>query len=147
MVLAMLLTALAFPQVVVTKSNCTAISSRDAEILIYLMPVADQLREEGMDIGWERQPTIEKHNPGEYAFWVYNSRRPSAGSVTIGYYLVNKCTGVVKEDETGKVVTSPIMERVQRIMTASFATQKPRPSSKHEKNLEFEEPSLHHFSQ
>jgi hypothetical protein len=120
MVPAMLLTVtLAFTLVAAAESNCAAISSRDAEILIYLMPVADQLRAEGMDIGWERQPTIEKQNPGAYAFWVYNSRRPSDGSITIGYYLVNKCTGVVREDETGEVVTSPVMERVRKIMTAT----------------------------
>jgi len=70
-----------------------------------------------MDVGWERQPTAELRSPGVYVFWLYNSRRPNPmGSVTIGYYSIDKCTGIIKEDESGTVVTSPTLEGVQRIM-------------------------------
>jgi len=105
-----------------SQSPCSAISPQDAQILIYLLPVADQLRKEGMDIAWERVPLAEAHSSTEYVFWVYNSKREGTASVTIGYYRVNRCTGVITEDETGKAVTSQVLDRVRSIMLDGHKT-------------------------
>ncbi len=101
------------------ESTCKDVSLIDAQILIYLLPVADQLRAQGMDIGWERQPALEAERPDHYSFWVYNSRRVSAGSVTIGYYNVDRCTGVVREAETGKIVSNRLMNHIRQIIIAN----------------------------
>ncbi|HZR30948.1 MAG TPA: hypothetical protein VFA76_03725 [Terriglobales bacterium] len=102
----------------VPEPQCKKISVRDAEILLYLMPVADELRAEEMDVGWKREPGVEEYRQGAYAFRLENARRYNPnGSVTIGYFLVDKCTGIIRQDETGEVVTSPMVRGVQRIMT------------------------------
>ena len=92
---------------------CAKLSEREAEVLIYFLPVAEQLRSQQMDIGWERTPKAEEGS--RYVFWVYNSRRSGTGSVTIGYFNVDKCTGVVTEESN--TVTSTTLHAVQNILT------------------------------
>src|SRR5690349_17619378 len=91
--------------------RCANISPREAEILIYLLPQGDQLRFQSMDIGWERAPKAEVGR-NAFVFWVYNSKRPDAGSVTIGYFVVDRCTAKVSDDPDGATVTSPTLEAV-----------------------------------
>ncbi len=95
-----------------------AISVHEAEILIYLLPVAHQLRSEGMDVGWELQDQNRDHYPkGEYyVFWLVNNKRVSAGSTTIGYYAVNKHTGEIWNTDLDQLVSSSELEGVQKIL-------------------------------
>jgi len=92
---------------------CAKLSVREAELLIYFLPVAEQLRSQQMEIGWERTPKAEESS--RYVFWVYNSRRSGTGSVTIGYFNVDRCTGVVTEQRN--TVTSATLRAVQNILT------------------------------
>ena len=97
---------------------CANLSLREAEMLIYLMPVGEKLRSEGMDISWERAPKAET-NSNTYVFWVFNSKRAGTGSVTIGYYEVNKCSAVVRTSESGQVVSSSRLRAIQKILTGT----------------------------
>jgi hypothetical protein len=97
---------------------CAQVAPREAEILIYLLPVGEHLRQKGSDLGWERAPQAEKDR-NVYVYWVYDakSKLPSAGSVTIGYYAVDRCTAAVTEEEGGSAVSSVTLRAVQRILT------------------------------
>lgn len=93
------------------------IALHEAEILIYLLPQAQELRNQGMDIGWELETSPEVNQQNFYTFWVVNSKRPNVqGSVTIGYFSVNKHTAEVWDDDREKLVSSSELEGVQRIL-------------------------------
>jgi hypothetical protein len=89
----------------------------EAEILIYLLPEAQELRKQGMDIGWELQTSDKLNQRDFYTFWVINSKRPNtAGSVTVGYFSVNKHTAEVWDTNSDRVVGAAEIEGVQRIL-------------------------------
>jgi hypothetical protein len=88
----------------------------EAEILIYLLPEAHKLREEGMDIGWELQTAKELNQADYYTFWVYNAKRVVNGSVTIGYFAINKHTADIWEATSEEPVTSTELEGIQTIL-------------------------------
>jgi hypothetical protein len=88
----------------------------DAEILIYLLPQAHEIRKEGMDIGWELQTSPKLNQEDFYTFWVINAKRKHVnGSVTVGYFSVNKHTADIV-DNLGELVTSLELAGVQRIL-------------------------------
>ena len=95
---------------------CANLSVREAQVLLYSMPVAEDLRSQGMGVASERMPKAEKDS-STFVFWVYNTKRRGAGSVTVGYYDVNRCTATVTESETGNVVSSSRLRALQRIFT------------------------------
>ena len=87
----------------------------EAEILIYLMPVSQELRKQGFDVGWE----LENTPPGSdsFHFWVYNAKRKCQGcSVTIGSFAVNKNTAEIENLDLGKLVTNKEIRGVQAIL-------------------------------
>jgi hypothetical protein len=92
------------------------IALHEAEILIYLLPEAQLLRNQGMDIGWEQ--TDPKLNQQDfYTFWVYNSKRPTEnGSVTVGHFSVNKHTAEVWGDDNEKPISTNDLEGIERIL-------------------------------
>jgi hypothetical protein len=87
----------------------------EAEILIYLLPPAVSVRAEGMEVGWELQDA-KQYNTNFYVFWVYNARRENSGSVTIGYFAVNKRTANVWDLGLERFVDSKELAGVQRIL-------------------------------
>src|SRR5690242_11186417 len=90
---------------------------QEAEILIYLLPQAKELRNQGMDVGWELEPGNRLDKEDFYTFWVVNSKRPNVeGSVTVGYFSVNKHTAVIWDDDTGKTVSATELAGIQRIL-------------------------------
>ena len=42
----------------------------EAEILIYLIPPAQAVRSQGMDVGWEQSPAKELNQADYFFFWV-----------------------------------------------------------------------------
>lgn len=102
-----------------TASDSEQIALHEAEILIYLLPAAKQIRYEGMDIGWELQtaPRINQYTREDYyTFWVVNAKRTGTFSVTVGYYSVNKHTADVWSHTTNEIVTSAEIQGVQKIL-------------------------------
>src|SRR5260370_35241694 len=75
------------------ETPCANLSPREAAVLLYFMPVGEELRAKGMDIASERAPKAETDS-NAYVFWVFNSKRTDTGTVTVGYYEGNKCTPV-----------------------------------------------------
>lgn len=93
------------------------IALHEAEILIYLLPQAQELRSQGMDIGWELQTSPKLKQKDFYSFWVVNSKRPNVqGSVTVGYFSVNKHTAEVWSNDKEKTVSSAELEGVEKIL-------------------------------
>jgi len=96
------------------------LSYHDAEILIYLLPVAKETRARGADISWERQSSPRLNQSDYFVFWVTNARPNPYGSSTIGYFAVNKHTADLWEcggDEIDReAVTSAEIEGVQKIL-------------------------------
>lgn len=98
------------------RSRPEPITYADAEILIYLLPVAKQLRSSSMEIGWEEQTSSKLNQNDYYTFWVYNARRKSYGSVTVGYFAVNKHTADVWDADSETLVLTPEIKGVQKIL-------------------------------
>jgi hypothetical protein len=89
----------------------------DAEILIYLLPVAKETRARGSDIAWERESGPSVNQDDYFVFWVTNARQNPYGSSTIGYFAVNKHNADVRQcGEDEPAVTSPETEGVQKIL-------------------------------
>lgn len=89
----------------------------EAEILVYIMPAAQGVRKQGWDVGWELQTSPDLNQEDYFVFWVVNSKRPNVvGSVTIGYYGVNKRTADVWDDNFGKFVEGKELKGVQAIL-------------------------------
>ncbi len=84
---------------------------------MYVLPQGQELRNQGMDIGWELQTSPKLNQQDFYTFWVFNSRRPNVeGSVTIGYFSVNKRSAEVWDDNKEKLVSTAELEGIQRIL-------------------------------
>lgn len=92
------------------------ISRHEAEILIYLLPEAVEIRREGMDVGWEFQDSDAYNQKDFYIFWVYNRDRTGTGSITIGYFAVNKHNADVWDLDFERLVAGKEIERVQGIL-------------------------------
>lgn len=93
------------------------ITLTEAEVLIYLLPEAQELRKQGMDVGWELQKSPKFNQKDFYTFWVVNAKRPHVeGSVTVGFFDVNKHTGEIWDEGLEKFVTSPDIAGVQQIL-------------------------------
>lgn len=97
-----------------------SLTATEAKILVYISPVGQSLREQGFDVGMERQTSSQLDQANYYYFWIYDSKRQQlSGSVTVGYYAVNKHTGQVWDTETRKEVSSGLMKGVQAIIRRS----------------------------
>lgn len=99
------------------KCHPSLIALYEAEILIYLLPQAQQIRSDGFDIGWDLQTSAKLNQADYYIFFVINAKRPSYGSVTVGYFGVNKHTADVWSlDREGEIISSTEIQGVQRIL-------------------------------
>jgi len=103
-----------------TAGDTTTLTASEARILVYVSPVGAKLRASGFDAAMERQTNPQLNQADYYYFWVYNAkRRQSGGSVTIGYYAVNKHTGQVWDTDDKKEISSRLMRGVQAIIRES----------------------------
>ena len=91
----------------------TKLTRTEAEILVYLMPAAKQLRTHGFDVGWEI-----RGDEDSFHFSFYNSKRKckEGCSVMVGNYTVNALTAVVSDDDLNKVVSNQEMCGVEAIL-------------------------------
>ena len=100
--------------------SVTPLTATEARILIYISPVGQELRARGLDIAMERQTSPQLNQGDYYYFWAYDAKRhQSSGSVTIGYYAVNKHTGQVWDTDRRVEVSSRLLQGVQRIIRES----------------------------
>jgi len=100
-------------------TGATPLTQAEARILLYVSPAGQRLRDRGLDIAMELQ-TSEKLNQADYYyFWVYDSKKRSNGSVTVGYYAVNKHTADLWDTETKARISSELVSGVQRIVRES----------------------------
>jgi hypothetical protein len=93
------------------------VSLTEAKILIFVSPIAEDVRRKGMDIGVELQTSSQLNQTDYYYFWVYNNERAhSGGSVTIGYYAVSKYTANVWNVDTSQRVSGKLLGDIQTIL-------------------------------
>ena len=70
-----------------------------------------------MDVGWELQSSPKLNQQDFYTFWVVNSKRPNhEGSVTIGYFSVNRHTANIWDDDNEQLVSTSELEGVEKIL-------------------------------
>src|SRR5713101_5511696 len=93
------------------------ISLTEAEILVYLLPAAHEVRRQGMDVGWEMETSPRLKREDFFTFWVVNAKRPHVdGSVTIGFFSVNKHTADIWDHGLEEFVVSTELEGIQTIL-------------------------------
>ena len=108
--------------------NTSILSATEARILVYISPIGERLRASGSDIAMEQQTSAQLDQANFYYFWVYNAKRQSNGSVTIGYYAVNKHTADVWDTVEQKQISSKLMVGVQRIIRGARHIGERKPS-------------------
>jgi hypothetical protein len=134
------LAALRFPEPSRDKESLARITFHEAEILIYVMPAARTVREQGMDVGWEKSAAPELNHEDYFFFWVYNSKRQGSGSVTIGHFAVDKRNAEVWDFMTGERVSSVELGGVQRILRRAHQVKLPDPRERMNPNFWLERP-------
>jgi hypothetical protein len=93
------------------------INIEEAEFLIYLLPEAQELRSQGMDISWELETSADLNQADFYVFWVINPKRKHhEGSVTVGYFGVNRHNAEVWSLDSNGLLSTPELEGAQRII-------------------------------
>jgi len=101
------------------------LSLSEAKILVFASPFAEALRRTGTDIGVELQTSSELNQADYYYFWVYNAKRVhSGGSVTVGYYAINKHTADVWNVDTGRRESGRLLGDIQTVMRDAHAIEK-----------------------
>lgn len=106
-------------------ASAEQIAPYEAEILVYLLPQAQELRKQGMEVGWELQTSSKLDQRDFYTYWVFNLKRQNVeGSVTIGYFSVNKHTAEVWDNGNEKVVDAKDLEGVEKILRRAHQINK-----------------------
>ncbi len=95
--------------------QATVLQLYEAEILVYLLPQAHEIRKEGFDVVWTLEDDSKTNQRDFYTFWVISTRKQVEGSRTIGYFSVNKHTADIV-DPLQNIITSPELEGIQRIL-------------------------------
>ncbi len=99
-----------------SEQDATAITYPEAEILVYITPQAQRVRAEGFDVGWDHTISARLNQTDYFFFYLFNSKRRSSGSVTVGNYAVNKHTGDVWDQTEEKLLRGAELEGVQKIL-------------------------------
>ena len=100
-----------------TAKPSTLLTEEEAEILIYVMPDAEAERKAGKDVAWTPEVNKEYDLANFYEFWVVGTgQREAPGSITVGYFAVNKHTGDVWEVASGEHIAGPQLSGVQKII-------------------------------
>ncbi len=78
-----------------------------------------------MEVGWELQTSSKLDQRDFYTYWVFNLKRQNVeGSVTIGYFSVNKHTAEVWDNGNEKVVDAKDLEGVEKILRRAHQINK-----------------------
>lgn len=121
LIVGILAAALFFPAQSATgdSNSPELISYSDAEILVYLLPVARETRSQGSDVTWERTTSEALNQQDYYFFWLYNKKINHNGSPHIGNYAVNKHTAEIWDDDEGFMISDRELDGVERILRKS----------------------------
>lgn len=92
------------------------ITATEASLLVYLVPHAERIRDAGMDGGLELQTNPKLNQREFYYFWLYNRTLEGPGSLTVGYYAVNKHSATVWDLDEERVVSNARIAGAQRIV-------------------------------
>jgi hypothetical protein len=95
------------------------ITHSEAAILINLLPIASDLRSKGSDIDWGPLDYEDSRGLNSRDYWfflVYKAPRKAEGSAPIGRFAVNDQTADVWDMDSGKLVQSRELEKVQAIL-------------------------------
>lgn len=94
------------------------LSLTEAEVLVYLLPRAREVRRQGGRIGWEVETGPSQNTTDFYNFWVVdNKQQGHIGSVTLGYFSVNKHTADVWDQVSDKVISpDEELQGIQKIL-------------------------------
>jgi hypothetical protein len=111
------------------KQQPDTISLNEAEILIYLMPRADEVRSRGCDVSWEVEESSSDNQVDYYTFWVVHtgeSTRCRTWATTVSYFAVNRHTADVRDVSLDDypLQHSQRLERVQQAMRRVHAIDK-----------------------
>ncbi|HTQ59508.1 MAG TPA: hypothetical protein VMI32_04750 [Candidatus Solibacter sp.] len=90
---------LAFGDDPATPSGPTTITIAEAEALLNLVPVIQDLRAKGIIVKSEMQSVSTMNNKDYYFFWIYDAtaqKQRDTGSISVGNYAVNKHTADVR---------------------------------------------------
>src|ERR1051325_2034447 len=82
-----------------TPSGPTTITIAEAEALLNLVPVIQDLRAKGIIVKSDVQSVSTMNNKDYYFFWIYNAtaqKQRDIGSISVGNYAVNKHTADVR---------------------------------------------------
>ena len=113
----LVLSGISSPPSQAAQGKAGVVTLTEAEILIYFLPEALQVRADGMDVGWEEDSTPANNQKDYYYFFVYNAKRPAeTANVTIGHFAVNKHTADVWDAITFEAVSSKEISGIQRIL-------------------------------
>ncbi|MBU6509553.1 MAG: hypothetical protein KGL98_05075 [Gammaproteobacteria bacterium] len=104
---------------VTTPADANEISIVEAKILIYVSPVGERVRANRSDIAMELQTSTKLNQSDYYFFWVYDSERHSNGSVTVGYYAVNKHTAEVWDMDEDSRLSGKLLLDIQELIRES----------------------------
>ena len=97
--------------------SSTLLTKEEAEILIYVMPDAEAERKAGKDVAWTPEVNKEYDLANFYYFWVVGSGpRKEPGSITVGYFAVNKHTGDLWEVTNAEHIAGSQLSGVQEII-------------------------------
>ncbi len=113
-----------------TACRATPITLSEAETLIYIMPVSQQIRTRGQDVTWlvdSQAVSMAKYDGADYYIFYVTFTGPTEGSPTLGYYAVNKHTADVLDlvGQHPQIVTSEELDGVQRIMRRAHCIDAP----------------------
>ncbi len=91
----------------------TSLSVEEAEILVYLVPDADHVRNAGCDVDAEPQTSPKLDQTIFFTFWLVRTGKKArclAWPVDVSYFSVNKRTGSVWDDmpEPHRVTSSTV---------------------------------------
>ncbi len=107
----------ALPRVAASPSDARPLSLEEAEILIYLLPEAHELRRQSMDVSWELENGEKLNQSDFFIFWVTNAKRPHhEGSVTVGHFGINKHNAEIWSLDGNQFVSTPEIEGAQKII-------------------------------
>ncbi|MGB9406835.1 MAG: hypothetical protein WCA89_04815 [Terracidiphilus sp.] len=103
----------------------------DARILLYVAPVSIAARRAGTDVDLEQSSPSKQFPAADYFVAAIVSQKPTSGSVLdngiLGYYAVDKRSGVVESITDFTRVNSKELSRIQAWMRHSHCIQMVKP--------------------
>ena len=110
----LLLLAAAFLVPVARGAESRKLSAGEAEILVYILPGAHDMREQGSDA--EAVLNTQTSDEKQFTFMLQAVVKNPSGSVLLGHFSVDRGTGRITNLSTNETVSSKEIDGVRRIM-------------------------------